>query len=177
MQIELRPPQQAFVVDRVIWRQTLFFQFRQHKAIDRRARPVRILHRGQIRLRERPKRPMLAPLLDVDRARLRRDLALARIRSAHVDPFDEVGDDLLRQLGRLRRHLRRSVVLERLDEQALLRLTCHQHGPGVAALEHAFLAVEIEARLEFLGLRGMAFVAILTEYRADFAFEKLDAFR
>ncbi len=110
---------------------------------------------------ERLKRPVLAALVDVDASLLRERFAFARIGRPHVDPFDEVGDDLFAQLRRLRWHLRRAIVLQGLYDEALLRFSRHEHRPAVAAFEHAGPGVEQEIGPEFLRLRGMAFVAML----------------
>jgi hypothetical protein len=105
------------------------------------------------------------------------DLALAGIGRAHIDPLHEVGDDLLGQLGQVRRHPCRAVVLQNLDQQTFLRLAERQHRPAVTPLEHAGLAVEQQITPQLLRLSRVAGVAVLAEDRPNLAFKELNALR
>ena len=104
-------------------------------------------------------------------------VAVARVGCPHRHPALEVGDHLVGQLL-LGRHLEVVVlVADRLDQQALLEVARHDRGAEVAPLADALPRVEHEVRLDLLGRRGVALVAVLDQHRADLRLEERELLR
>ena len=100
----------------------------------------------------------------------------ARVGGSAINPFREVGDDLRVQFrALLRHHQGLMAVLHGQDEEALLRVTGDDGRTFFAALEQAVTV--IEAKVAFLFLGVMAFIALRDQHRPDLRFEELDVRR
>jgi hypothetical protein len=111
------------------------FQPREDEAVDWAGRPGATLNVWQRRINHRLKTPPLPPLVVLRRfrrgtGRFRRGRFVARIGRPHLDPADEVGNHLRRQLL-LRRHFQR-FVLDGCDQQAVLDLAGNDCRPALA---------------------------------------------
>ena len=94
-----------------------------------------------------------------------------------VDPRGEIGHDAVRQAA-FRRHLEvRIAIADGLDEQALLRGSGHDGGPGVAAREQSRAGIRAKAALQLLAISGMALEAVLGEDGPDALLEELRRLR
>ena len=99
------------------------------------------------------------------------DDGFTRIRRSHFDPFFKIIDHRGRQ--RLaRRHLQ-PVVPERLNDQALVGPTGYQGGAGFAAASHRITIIDAEVAAKFIGVGGVALVAMLNQDRTNLGFEEL----
>src|SRR5690606_11416775 len=89
-------------------------------------------------------------------------------------PLRERIDLRLRELLALGRHLQvRVAVADRMDEQALLRISRLQQRPRLAALQHALGAVKREPTLRLPLLHRVTLVAILRQDWPNLALEEL----
>src|SRR5262249_37594438 len=144
------------------------------EGIDRRARPISAAYGRRRGCLKRLKRPVPAPLLEVETLRSGGGHAGrgAWPGRSHPDPGDQGGDLGVRPLG-LGRHAQFGVlVADGLEEQALVRFARHNGGAGIAALEQAGSAVELKVGLLLLA-SAMARVAVLDQHRSDLLLEKL----
>ena len=137
-EIEGGAAEQGAFVGRGDGRKALLLESRQNEAVEGMADPRLVLDLGRCGICDPAVGPMLAAGGVVERlgwpARCdRRPLdAGAWVGSSAADPQLEVGDDLRRQLA-VRRHLGETLVVERLDEQAVLGRSRNDHGAAVAA--------------------------------------------
>ena len=124
----------------------------------------------------RLKCPGCPGLIPIDGPRASSAQFLGRNRRSLRDPSLEVGDHRIRQPGG-RRHFQ-LFVTQGFDQQAVRWLVAQDQRAAVSAGANAGAAVEQQAPLElarFLGLAGVALVAVLDEYRPDLPFEEFDA--
>ena len=99
--------------------------------------------------------------------------AVPRIGRSHLHPFLERRDLVVGELA-VRRHLQVvALILDRLDDERLRRITSHEGRAGVAPLQHARLRVEQQAPL-LVGVGGVAVVAVVDEDRPDLRLEERD---
>jgi hypothetical protein len=138
-EVEKRTPEQHALLSRRRGLQALLFQLREDEAVERVLRPGRVLHRRRLVRLDRLPRPVLGfALAKVERFGAD-GLPPARFalgpRRAPLHPLRQVGDLAIRQLA-LRGHLEvYVVVVDRLDQPALLRPAGHDGRPVVAALQ------------------------------------------
>ena len=159
-------------------REAAFLEARQDEAIEGMADPVLVLDVGQRRVFDPPERPVFAAGAVVERlGGSRGDHRLlpagARVGSAAPDPLLEVGDDVRRQLA-VRRHLGETLVVERLDHQAVLGRPRDDHGAAVPAGAHAFRVEQDQPAADLRGVAAVALVAALDEDRPDLRLEELE---
>ena len=90
-----------------------------------------------------------------------------------ANPPLEISQDCIRQFWFLRRHGQVFVTMRHCREQETrLRFPWDDGRPRIASLQKAGRNVHTQAALEFLARRAVALVAILSEDRPDFLFEK-----
>ena len=96
-----------------------------------------------------------------------------RIGRAHFYPGSQAGNLIIRKLLSFGRHLQIGIgVSNSLDQQALLRVTRHNRRSGFTAFEHTLAGIEQQSAFDFFGLRAVAFVAIVSQHRANAVLEK-----
>ena len=155
----------------------LLFQARQNEAVDRRARPSRILYLGRRRILERQQRPEGLPL-GRDRVLFR---ALGgggragggcgcRPHRACLDPRDDVFDLRLLELA-AHGHLELCIGLpDGIHQNALVGIARHDGSAASAAFQQGHPAVHPQPAH---GSTGVARVAIVCQDRPHFGFEKV----
>ena len=155
------------------------FEAREHETIDVVSWPRRVVHDRQGRRAQRLEGPERA-LLGGDDVPLRSDGRWRRARRrgprcATADPLDEDVDVLGLQFGPAVRHLRRAGdLLDRLNQQAVVRLARDDRGTRLSAREHVLARVEPEAALL---VRGVTVETIRRENRANPGFKELGRLR
>ena len=98
----------------------------------------------------------------------------AGVGGAHLDPFLEVCDHVLGKLP-LGRHFE-PLVLDRLDQQALVGMLRRDHLARVASFTQAVMRVKNEMPFGLGDVPRVALVAVVHQDRPDFLFEEIDAF-
>src|SRR4029453_6476733 len=89
----------------------------------------------------------------------RADGDLGRPGGAHFDPFRQGGHLFSRQAS-LRRHLIQLAVIDRIDEQALLRFSRHDGGASLAPLYCCREGIEPQAPFGLVDLAAVALEAV-----------------
>jgi hypothetical protein len=145
------------------------FHLTQREVIERSSRPVRHpnfrdggrlhrLQRPQIRLQ--PRCLLHLPLRS----------GCARVRSAVLNPGDEVSHGLLGKLL-LRGHLQ-AIMFERPQNQTFIRLSSHERGAGFAPGENPIARIEQQLSTNFISIRGVALVTTLHQNGPDLRFKE-----
>ena len=113
--------------------------------------------------------------LEIEAGRLpgQRLLSLMQSNGPLLDPLGESGNRGVWEFA-LRRHPQDVVVVfDRLDQQTGLDITRHDRRTRIAPEAHPIEAVEPQAPLERLRLRGMALEAMLRQHRPHLRLEKI----
>ena len=171
-QIEGESADERPFVGRGRWRETVLSEFDRDERVDwigdRRLRSVRNRHSFE-RL-DRPELPCFCPV-DLFPFRLHRNAVLGNKRSVG-EPLREQFDFGFRQLS-LGGHLQLGIaVLDRFQQQALLRLACHEDRPAITPLQQRRSRIDCKlAALTRLVLR-MTFVTTLHQQRPNLLLEE-----
>lgn len=96
--------------------------------------------------------------------------ASSRVWCSGVHPGGEIVDDRLRQATAWWHFA--GFVSEGLQEQTFAVVAGNNYGTGVASAADTFGGVEEETTFDDFGISGMAFVAVLHEYRANASLEE-----
>ena len=170
-QVEEDSPQQRRPVGVGDREEPLRLEPGEEEPIDIGAGPRLVLHSRHGRFADRLERPVRTARIGIDsRGPLGCGIG-SGIRRPHRDPSLQDADLRLRQLSP-RRHLER-LVANRLDQHALLRRSGHKGGTAVPPLDPPSAAVETQAPLEDLRLRGVARVTMLDEEGTHLLLEEM----
>ena len=175
-QIEVSSPDQRSLRGRRVGNDAGRFLPGPYETVQRVSSPGLIFDRRQSRLSQRLKRPVLPSDFNVDFCCDHGD-AVPRIRSSHLDPLDEVSNQLVRQLA-FRRHLER-VVFQRCDQQTFVRLARHDSRAAFSALATAVARIEKQSALQIVLAESagrVTLVAVLNEHRPNLRLEKVEPF-
>ena len=148
----------------------------KNESIHVRLRPRSVLHGWNLRFGDGLKGPVLATLLDVDRACDGLRHSVPRIGRAPADPLFKIRDDFGRK-PLLRGHLEIALIVHGLDQQAALHISGHHGRCGVAALANPLARVEQQTAFDLLRLRRVAGVAFVDQHRTDARLEESEVFR
>ena len=152
------------------------FETTQDELVDRMRRPIRVsdLRRGGLshRMQTPPIEPLLEDLLPRRVVRLFERLSHGS-RCATSNPFGQVGHRRLGQSS-LGRHLQLiAVVLDRLQQQTLLRLSGVDRRSRLTPATDAVGVVQPQFTTKFLRVGRVAFVTVRDEQRTDSFLEEL----
>ena len=154
-QIEREATEQNHLVRFGRWLVSFLFQSCQDKVVDRRAHPVLVFHRGNLRADRRLECPMLPRVLGVRRV-FRPVGSLVNPRAQETNLFGGQRIAFLRHAGQIRFQSG-----DRLDEQALGAFAGNKRRTRFAAPGCGRLLVE--PQVVFLLLRAVTLVAIVGE--------------
>ena len=144
---------------------------RKHEVVERITWPAGSLHSRQLRISYRLERPKVGPRGRRRRGDCSRRHRLPRIGSPASHPLLEITDHRLGQWS-FRWHLRARIP-QRMDQQALVRSSRHDRGPGLPTPLQPIAVIEPQAATEVLRLWPMALVAVRDQHRPDSRLEKL----